>query len=76
MFERDDLPQKDDDWYVVPGIVDNSSYWLLVHLVWCVICLRALQSLLCLNRYPGIGKCIDAELQQHIDNVYKHPVLD
>ena len=46
MYEREGIPEKDDGWYIVPGKVDKSSYWLLVYFVGCVIFLWVVQSAL------------------------------
>ncbi len=45
-YERENLPQKQDGWYVVPGKVDRVSYGLLVYFVFCVFALWVMQSLL------------------------------
>ena len=45
-YERENLPQKEDGWYVVPGKVDRASYFLLVYFLFCVASLWFVQSII------------------------------
>ena len=38
-FARKGLPEKRDGWYVIPGKIDRSSWFLLVYFVFCVAAL-------------------------------------
>ena len=46
MYERENIPEKQDGWYVVPGKIDRAAWWLLVYFVGCVVFLGIVQSAL------------------------------
>ncbi len=43
-FRREQLDEKEDGWYVLPGKVDRASYWLLAYFGLCVLGLAAMQA--------------------------------
>lgn len=38
-YERENLPMKQDNWYVVPGKIDRASWFLLAYFCLCIFCL-------------------------------------
>ena len=38
-YERENLPMKQDNWYVVPGKIDRASWFLLAYFFLCIFCL-------------------------------------
>jgi len=45
-FAREDRPEMQDGWYLVPGRVDRSSYFLLLYFVLCLIALGVAERLI------------------------------
>ena len=45
-FARKGLPEKRDGWYVIPGKIDRSSWFLLVYFALCVVALAVLYDLI------------------------------
>ena len=45
-FARKGLPEKRDGWYVIPGKIDRSSWYLLVYFVLCVVALAVFYDLI------------------------------
>ncbi|MDJ0928616.1 MAG: sodium/solute symporter [Gammaproteobacteria bacterium] len=45
-FRREKLPDKDAGWFLIPGRVDRTSYWLLVFFVACYLFLFAFNALI------------------------------
>lgn len=45
-FRRENRPEMEDGWYVIPGRVDRSSYLLLLYFVVCIVALWAFEAMI------------------------------